>query len=289
MSGLCQACQDRVYLAYDEEEGRRHPIVDGGLIATSACIGFRPRSSRCCPSDSWCPGRVPSKVSCGRLPYLTRAGPRARIPSTWSLTSWIRCQGTAAGPSGPPLRLPRLRCAHRSLSGSRTLSFLIGLDQWSLDAAASASATSPTRIATASLAEEVPWVSPLWPPVSSPSELDRSGARFAQHAAHARGDGPAADGAGAGPSPPPRSSGCESPSFTGPSWRASLSNRKSAPSSSAHPPRPVPSHRARAVPGAAASDVPAVSSVRRESSLEPADHRCPDSPPRAVSPRGAHP
>ena len=150
ITGLCQTCQDWVYLAYDEDGGRRHPIVDGALVAVRA---------------------LSSLVELVVLPFrLVVPGPGlARLV-------WEARFITRAGPSLEPFDLAtelepmsRLLAGHQvrmhehaalddpavtaRLSGAHLLVFL---DRRSVDAATEV-CRIPDSVATATLAEDIPW------------------------------------------------------------------------------------------------------------------------------------
>ena len=149
ITGLCQACQDRVYLAYDEEEGRRHPIVDGGLISVRAHASVEEVALM--PFRLVVPGPGRAKLV-WESPLLTRAGPEL---DSVDLVSDLNLM--AGHLLNHQVRLSEYSAFDSLSPRLEDLSYLIGLDQPSLDAAASV-CRFPDGIATAGLAESVPWV-----------------------------------------------------------------------------------------------------------------------------------
>ena len=151
VTSLCQACQDRVYLGVDQEEGLALPIVDGALVAVRA------------------PGPV---AELALLPFRLVLPGSSRAQLVWEARYIMR-----AGPWLDPLDLAyefdpmaglllghQVRMSeHRAIDAPEVterlagLQVVIGLDQHSLDAAA-AVCPIPNGISRASLAEEVPWI-----------------------------------------------------------------------------------------------------------------------------------
>ena len=148
--GLCQACQDSIFLGENPDEpAAPFPIVDGALAAV--------RTSRAGAAEACL------------LPFRLVAAPQALI--AWEARFIVRA-GPALEPLDPWRELEPMRellddhhvrvSSHRSLDAPglearlANLRLLVGLDRPSLDAV-HALCTLPPGIPRASLADEVPW------------------------------------------------------------------------------------------------------------------------------------
>ena len=148
--GLCQACQDDVYLgANTDEPGGYLPIVDGALVAVSDKRGA---------IDEICflPFRfaAPSRARIAwEARFIVRAGTRLERLDPWDELEPMRERLT-----GHQVQVSEHRSFHSPELNERLdrLRVLIGLDRPSLDIALSL-CSLPRGASPASLADEVPW------------------------------------------------------------------------------------------------------------------------------------
>ena len=155
ITGLCQGCQDRVYLAHDPEDGRRHPIVDGALLSVNPGASVDQIDEVVLlPFRLVVPGPGPGRAKLvWESTDLTRAGPcLAPVDRIYELhpMAGLLLDHQVCLSELPAFDAPELTAR------LATLSFLVGLDQPSLDAAA-AVCHFPEGIAMAALDTCVPW------------------------------------------------------------------------------------------------------------------------------------
>ena len=151
ITGLCQGCQDLVYLAGGPDELRSYLIHDGAVVAVRA---FRHRVAELVmlPFRFVVPASAPARLV-WEARRIVRAGP-------WQDRLDVRCElePMSSHLAGHQVCVHGYRGFLDPLVSARfdPLHLLVGLDQSALDAVARV-CRLPDDVAGASLADEVPW------------------------------------------------------------------------------------------------------------------------------------